>query len=352
MASFLDLTTGLPALWAKIKGLITQSNWEEDDTTSSAHVLNRPAIRAGDGENSVVVGQIEQDEDAAIARITFDYPSESTDTILFSTNEDISSFPASTTALRNVICNIQYTRTATTGVSEGTVIEENRYYTVLNLDKATNTITFGEKINAPYANFSYSIVEATLYSKYKISSGKRSIAEGSCTNATGNDAHAEGLYSKAMGAHSHAEGSATVASGTASHTEGVYSKAYGLYSHAEGSNTIASSNHQHVQGKFNIEDANSVYADIVGNGTSSARSNAYTLDWSGNGWYAGKVTVGAQPTADMDVATKKYVDDIEIPQPEDDTLVLNLLTEYGYAAPIADASGNVITEDDGTLVLG
>ena len=36
------------------------------------------------------------------------------------------------------------------------------------------------------------------------------------------------------------------------------------------------------------------YAHIVGNGEESARSNAHTLDWSGNAWFAGKVTVGEE----------------------------------------------------------
>ena len=48
-----------------------------------------------------------------------------------------------------------------------------------------------------------------------------------------------------------------------------------------------------AQGKYNILDRKSpnTYAHIVGNGTSdSARSNAYTLDWQGNGTFAGTVS--------------------------------------------------------------
>ena len=48
-----------------------------------------------------------------------------------------------------------------------------------------------------------------------------------------------------------------------------------------------------VQGKYNILDRKSqnTYAHIVGNGTSdSSRSNAYTLDWQGNGTFAGTVS--------------------------------------------------------------
>ena len=51
------------------------------------------------------------------------------------------------------------------------------------------------------------------------------------------------------------------------------------------------------------------YVFIVGNGyEAGGTSNAHTLDWQGNGWYAGKLTVGSAPTNNMDVATKQYVD--------------------------------------------
>lgn len=70
----------------------------------------------------------------------------------------------------------------------------------------------------------------------------------------------------------------------------LYNRTDGDYSVAEGMSTIASSKYQHVQGKYNIEDSSNTYAHIVGNGTAiTARSNAHTLDWSGNAWYAGTV---------------------------------------------------------------
>ena len=63
-----------------------------------------------------------------------------------------------------------------------------------------------------------------------------------------------------------------------------------MYSHAEGFSTKASGNYSHVQGKYNINDPDEKYASIVGNGESdTARSNAHTLDWEGNAWYAGTV---------------------------------------------------------------
>ena len=56
------------------------------------------------------------------------------------------------------------------------------------------------------------------------------------------------------------------------------------------------------------------YAQIIGNGFSSdVRSNAYTLDWLGNAWYAGDVYIGSTSGINKDegskkLATEEYVD--------------------------------------------
>ena len=143
-----------------------------------------------------------------------------------------------------------------------------------------------------------------------IASASGTHAEGGNTTASGMNSHAEGDSTTASGDYSHAEGSTTTASGVNSHAEGDYTEASGLCSHAEGYGNKASSQFQHVQGKYNIEDTNRRYAHIVGNGAGDAkRSNAHTLDWKGNAWFAGKVTAGAAPVEDMDLTTKKYVDD-------------------------------------------
>lgn len=143
-----------------------------------------------------------------------------------------------------------------------------------------------------------------------IASASGTHAEGGNTTASGMNSHAEGDSTTASGDYSHAEGSTTTASGVNSHAEGDYTEASGLCSHAEGYGNKASSQFQHVQGKYNIEDTNRKYAHIVGNGAGDAkRSNAHTLDWKGNGWYAGKLSQEGTPTDDKDLATKKYVDD-------------------------------------------
>ena len=108
--------------------------------------------------------------------------------------------------------------------------------------------------------------------------------------ARGVSSHVEGGDSLALGYCSHVEGACTIASGDFSHAEGQRTTASGGISHAEGYNTKASSPNQHVQGIYNIEDVSGTYAHIVGNGDSdTARSNAHTLDWSGNAWFAGTI---------------------------------------------------------------
>jgi hypothetical protein len=140
--------------------------------------------------------------------------------------------------------------------------------------------------------------------------GAGSSAIGMRAEASGQCSHAEGMYVTSSGNCSHAEGNLTKATGDGSHAEGGGTIASGNCSHAEGNLTRASSEYQHVQGKYNIEDTANKYAHIVGNGTDdNNRSNAHTLDWQGNAWYAGKVTTGAAPVEDMDLTTKKYVDD-------------------------------------------
>ena len=123
--------------------------------------------------------------------------------------------------------------------------------------------------------------------------GDRSFAVGMDVTASGDYSHAEGSSCQAVGSKSHAEGGGTMAYGKQSHTEGEYTLAEGENSHAEGEHTAAFSKNQHVQGRYNIGDDEGKYAHIVGNGyMGDGRvhgSNAHTLDWDGNAWFAGTV---------------------------------------------------------------
>ena len=158
--------------------------------------------------------------------------------------------------------------------------------------------------------------------------GSNSHAEGDKNTASGDNSHAEGYNNVAGGNHSHVEGSSnTINSGsTAAHAEGAQhtiSSGYthvegyhntvnttGGYSHIEGRDNTADGGYQHIEGRGNRGTTNELYqhiqgkfadatqtglAHIVGNGTSAtALSNAHTLDWNGNAWFAGDVFVGEQ----------------------------------------------------------
>ena len=150
---------------------------------------------------------------------------------------------------------------------------------------------------------------------YSQALGQSAHAEGNSSTASGHYSHAECNTTTASGSGSHAEGHKTTASGNNSHAEGEGTQANGTDSHAEGAQTIANGNYQHVQGKYNIADTTNKYAHIVGNGNSTARSNAHTLDWDGNAWFKGNVSIDGAPTNDNELVTKKYVDEKSILEP-------------------------------------
>ena len=128
--------------------------------------------------------------------------------------------------------------------------------------------------------------------------------------------------------------------------------AVGHYSHTEGSNSIALGDIQHVEGRNN--EPNGDYVHIVGNGfTSTQRSNAYALDWDGNGHYMGDVYVGCNedstggeklitaseaPVTDVQVNGNSVVDEY------DGVARVSVPVSYNTAEncsePITDAAGD------------
>ena len=239
----------------------------------------------------------------------------------------------------DIICNIgNYTIEA---FNKSTNI--SLYITKINEDDTT-TDTFTDLIiyeeEVKYLDSKY--LETDLIIQNSISMGRLgdigagSSAIGYIVEASGNFSHAEGINTTASGNVSHAEGTNTTASGDASHAEGNSTTASGARSHAEGIGTTASSENQHVQGRYNIEDTANKYAHIVGNGIDNdQRSNAHTLDWEGNGWYAGKLSQEGIPTEDKDLVTKKYVDEHSISVIDGFTM-RDQTTNYKYLMQLRD----------------
>ena len=195
---------------------------------------------------------------------------------------------------------------------------------------------------------------------YTTVSGTYSHVEGNQSTCSGNASHAEGRKTVSSGSSAHSEGNQTTASGVASHSEGNEGVASGRYSHVEGEATIANAYAMHSQGRFNVsattypewvantsyavddcityngsgykckaansdatftianwdkQPSNSTIAFALGNGTAdNARSNAMTVDWSGNEYLNGDLYVGcnSDATGGTKVATVGDLPDIQI----------------------------------------
>lgn len=178
--------------------------------------------------------------------------------------------------------------------------------------EGTSTTASGASSHAEGTYTQASNTNAHAEGTGSVASGMQAHAEGSGSQATGTNSHSEGAGCRATGDGTHAEGAGSLASGTQSHAEGggctataaqAHAEGGGCNataqnSHAEGCGTIAASENQHAGGRYNIEDNQDVYAEIIGNGTNDTsvtpavltRSNARTLDWSGNEMIAGDLT--------------------------------------------------------------
>lgn len=197
-----------------------------------------------------------------------------------------------------------------------------------------------------------------------LANGLAAHAEGAASYASGESAHAEGNHTIAQGTFSHTEGNNTYAGvnetggffGESAHAEGENTHAYGYASHTEGIGTEAYGEAQHVQGRYNIDDPQGRYAHIVGNGDSNTdelASNAHTIDWQGNAWFAGDVYVGGSSQDDgKRLATEEYVNSKAsgscLPEtvPENDGMIvqqrngewtstsLSQALSYNYASPV------------------
>lgn len=150
--------------------------------------------------------------------------------------------------------------------------------------------------------------------------GSGAHSEGHNTFVLGCGAHAEGDSTKAYGRLSHAEGRGTQTGELIlrktednkdyytpnqdkqfQHAEGELTKAIGHASHAGGYETIAGYDYQTVVGKYNANKEHTLFE--VGYGwADNERHNALEV------WDDGRATVGANPTNNLDVATKEYVD--------------------------------------------
>lgn len=196
--------------------------------------------------------------------------------------------------------------------------------------------------------------------------GLASYAEGLYTVSSGQNAHAEGYATKALSINSHAEGLGTIASGPSLHVSGTYNIDDSYENLPEWESGVSYSvgdkvkitttnddNTTTVTG-YKCKTANSDieftqnnwtknpklnYSEIIGNGANAnSRSNAYALDWDGNGHYMGDVYVHAN--ADSTGGTKlATIEDIPEAPVQDVQVNGTSVVQDGVAnVPIAGAS--------------
>ena len=120
------------------------------------------------------------------------------------------------------------------------------------------------------------------------------VYRGAGTNSLVLGANIGNTANVASGSASLATGISTTASGLNSLSANDNTIAKGDNSAAFGQSTYAGGKNQFVIGHMNIKDDKNKYAFIVGNSDKNIlddqyRSNAHTIDWSGNAWFAGTV---------------------------------------------------------------
>lgn len=257
---------------------------------------------------------------------------------------------------------------------------------------AFNPMSVHDGVLEPYA------ASATVRASHAEGAGSNATAtaahaEGIFTNSGGYASHAEGVFTTASGNETHAEGLSTVASGTAGHAEGCGSRATASYSHASGwysyargyastatgyntdalgrysftsgvqsaanndaaaaigCGTRADSPYQFASGKYNARDFFTKYAHIIGNGTDDyTRSNAYTLDWEGNGWFAGDVYVHSNSGTNQDAGSKRLVTEDDISD-KMERYIIRLVTDGETYSITNYETGADISFDDLTAAI-
>ena len=202
-------------------------------------------------------------------------------------------------------------------------------------------------------------------------SGECSHSEGAGTRATGSQAHSEGGGTLASGNQAHAEGASTTASGDNSHAENLSTTASGACSHASGVATIAQRKSQMTIGEYNVADTGGSttsdkgdYILIAGNGTANSnRSNAMTLDWSGNEKLGGSLTLGMNTQDETTISASELkglkemspVEDVQIDGTSivsDGVAEIPIATSESYGvAKVDQFKGICIGANDGILRL-
>jgi len=164
--------------------------------------------------------------------------------------------------------------------------------TVFEVDGRKKAVTLGNRnATGTTGQFSATFGTSNIASAYSGTEG----------TDLGNGAIAHGVQCTASGVGSLAGGN-NATSGINALAHGNAVTASGRASTAFGLGTIANNAGQTVVGKYNVEDTNGDYAFIVGNGSASARSNAFAVTWNGDIVF-GKSPISVVPGSSVSLAS-------------------------------------------------
>lgn len=132
-------------------------------------------------------------------------------------------------------------------------------------------------IGCCYSSYSRYLYDAIGFASVAISGGDEEETQYTTSGASG-------TASISVGTACHANANNTVAIGNHINANGRYEFSFGRYN-------VSGRSFMPVGGEYDYVSEGS-YVETVGNGTAdNARSNARTLDWSGNEWLAGGITI-------------------------------------------------------------
>ena len=228
-------------------------------------------------------------------------------TVLFSMNAQTFWFQGTGS---NAIHTINATASGDTSTAMGANTEASgNYSTAMGYETTASeyastamgsfTEASGDASTAMGANTEASGVVSTAMGYETTASKYASTAMGQSTEASGVVSTAMGQSTTASGIRSTAMGQSTTASGDASSAMGYSTEASGVVSTAMGANTTASDYGSLVIGQYNSSGSSATSADsfstantafVIGNGTDSGLSDAFSILFDGTTNIAGSVT--------------------------------------------------------------
>ena len=163
----------------------------------------------------------------------------------------------------------------------------------------------------------------TAPARYSSARNRKTEAKGEFSDVSGYESstseegvvgHAEGWRCHVNAPAGHAEGYDCVVDASYGHAQNHHThvKEGATGASAGGRGTIAASPYQNVRGKYNVEDDDGEFAEIVGGGEGeNHRKNIHTLSWKGDVWNAGAtlvseiILIGTDSKVDVDEKLKE-----------------------------------------------